>query len=284
LTTTAVVLVAINHGLKPLQDLRSQLDDRTFSDLQPISLPHAPSELQPLITTLNHLFKRLVDASNAQKAFLADAAHQLRTPLTALQTESELALLEPHPESLNNTLERLNRSASRATKLANQLLAIARADPNSQNSAEFSQINLKDIAAEAANEWSSQAFSAGIDLGFQLLTAPVYGQSILLQELLSNLIHNAIEHAGRGTQITVKTYVLEKHSILEVEDNGPGIEFEELQKVLQRFYRGRQAKGFGSGLGLAIVNDIAKIHEAELVLTTPDNGKGMLVRISFLPK
>jgi two-component system sensor histidine kinase TctE len=230
------------------------------------------------------LFKRLVDASNAQKAFLVDAAHQLRTPLTALQTESELALLEPHPESLNNTLERLNRSASRATKLANQLLAIARADPNSQNSAEFSQINLKDIAAEAANEWSSQAFSAGIDLGFQLLTAPVYGQSILLQELLSNLIHNAIEHAGRGTQITVKTYVLEKHSILEVEDNGPGIEFEELQKVLQRFYRGRQAKGFGSGLGLAIVNDIAKIHEAELVLTTSDNGKGMLVRISFLTR
>jgi two-component system sensor histidine kinase TctE len=101
---------------------------------------------------------------------------------------------------------------------------------------------------------------------------------------LSNLIHNAIEHAGRGTQITVKTYVLEKHSILEVEDNGPGIEFEELQKVLQRFYRGRQAKGFGSGLGLAIVNDIAKIHEAELVLTTSDNGKGMLVRISFLTR
>jgi len=284
LTTTAVVLVAINHGLKPLQDLRSQLDDRTFSDLQPISLPHAPSELQPLITTLNHLFKRLVDASNSQKAFLADAAHQLRTPLTSLQTESELALLEPHPESLNNTLERLNRSASRATKLANQLLAIARADPNSQNSAEFTHVNLKDIAAEAANEWSRQAFSAGIDLGFQLLTAPVYGKSILLQELLSNLIHNAIEHAGSGTQITVKTYVLDKHSILEVEDNGPGIEFEELQKVLQRFYRGRQAKGFGSGLGLAIVNDIAKIHEADLILTTPDKGKGLLLRISFLIK
>ena len=281
LTTTAVVLIAVKHGLKPMQDLRAQLADRNFSDLQPISLPHAPSELQPLITTLNHLFKQLSDASNAQKAFLADAAHQLRTPLTALQTESELALLEPHPKSLNTTLERLNRSASRAAKLANQLLAIARADPNSQNSAEFTHINLKDIGAEAANEWSSLAFSAGIDLGFQLLTASVLGQSTLLQELLSNLIHNSIEHAGKGTQITVKTYVLEQSAILEVEDDGPGIDFEERQKVLQRFSRGSQAKGFGSGLGLAIVNDIVRIHGAKLILTTPTTGKGLLVRILF---
>jgi two-component system sensor histidine kinase TctE len=281
LTTTLVVLIAVKHGLKPIQDLRAQLNNRTFSDLKPISLPHAPFELQPLITTLNHLFKQLSDASNAQKAFLADAAHQLRTPLTTLQTESELALLEPHPESLNNTLERLNRSANRAAKLANQLLALARADPNNHDSTEFTQINLKDIGAEAANEWSSQAFSVGIDLGFQLLNAPVYGQSILLQELLSNLIHNTVEHAGRGTQVTVKTYILDQFSILEVEDDGPGIGSEERQKVLQRFSRGSQAKGFGSGLGLAIANDIAQIHGAKLILTTPTKGKGLLVRIIF---
>ncbi len=281
LTTTSVVWVAVKHGLKPIQDLRAQLDNRTFSDLKPISLPHAPFELQPLVTTLNHLFKQVSDASNAQKAFLADAAHQLRTPLTTLQTESELALLEPHPESLNNTLVRLNRSASRAAKLANQLLAIARADTSIHNSAEFKNINLKDIGSEAANEWSSQAFSVGIDLGFQLLDAPVYGQSILLQELLSNLIHNTVEHAGRGTQVTVKTYILDQFAILEVEDDGPGIDFEERQKVLQRFSRGSQAKGFGSGLGLAIANDIIQIHGATLILTTPIKGKGLLVRIIF---
>ena len=281
LTTTAVVLVAVKHSLKPLQDLHTQLDDRTFSDLQPVSLPYAPSELQPLITTLNHLFKQLSDASNAQKAFLADAAHQLRTPLTALQTESELALLEPHPASLNNTLERLNRSASRAAKLANQLLTVARADPSNQNSEDFTHINLQDIGSEAANEWSSQAFAAGIDLGFQLLKAPVYGQSFLIQELLSNLIHNSIEHAGSGSQVTVKSFIEEQYSILEVEDDGPGIDFKEHLKVLQRFSRGSNAKGFGSGLGLAIVNDIAKIHGAKLTLTTPNKGKGLLVRISF---
>lgn len=281
ITTTGVMLVAVRHGLKPLQDLRTQLAERSFDDLRPLKLPHAPSELQPLIATLNQLFKRQTDASTLQKAFLADAAHQLRTPLSALQTESELALIEAHPESLHPTLERLHQSANRAAKLANQLLVIARADPDGQNAATFTRINLKDIAAEAANEWSSQAFAAGVDLGFQLEAAPAVGQPILLQELLSNLIHNSIEHAGKGAQVTVKTHVLGQTSILEVEDDGPGIAEEERQKVLQRFFRGRHAKGVGSGLGLAIVNDIARIHNAKVVLATPDNGKGLLVRITF---
>ena len=283
LTTTGVMLVAVRHGLKPLQDLRTQLTGRTFDDLHSLELPHAPSELQLLITTLNQLFKRLGDASATQKAFLADAAHQLRTPLAGLQTESELALMEPHPESLHPTLVRLNHYASRATKLANQLLVIALADPDGQNRDDFTPINLKGIGAEAANEWSSRAFSAGIDLGFQLEDAPIYGQPILLQELLSNLIHNAIEHTERGSQVTVKTYVLGQTSILDVEDDGPGINAQERQKVLQRFTRGRHAKGFGSGLGLAIVNDIACIHGAKVILTTPDNGKGLLMRILFQP-
>ena len=281
LTTTVVILVAVKHGLKPLQDLRAQLADRTFDDLQYLNLPHAPSELQPLITALNQLFNRLGNASAVQRAFLADAAHQLRTPLTALQTESELALLEPHPKSLHPTLERLHYAANRAAKLANQLLVIARTDPDGQNAAEFTHINLKDIGAEAANTWSSQAFLAGVDLGFQLEAAYVYGQPILLQELLSNLIHNSIEYAGIGARVTVKTYALEHTSILEVEDDGPGINIQERQNVMQRFYRGSQAKGFGSGLGLAIVNDIARIHGAKIILTTPKNGKGLLMRIIF---
>jgi two-component system sensor histidine kinase TctE len=281
LTTTVVMLVAVRHGLKPLRDLRTQLADRPLDDLRPIALPHASSELQPLISTLNQLFKRQANATILQNTFLADAAHQLRTPLTALQTESELALLEPHPESLHLTLERLHQSASRAAKLANQLLVNARTDQDGQRMAEFTRINLKDIGIDAANEWSSRAYAAGVDLGFQLEKAYINGQALLLQELLSNLIHNAIEHAGENTQVTVKTYASGSISILEVEDNGPGINEHERQKVLQRFFRGRLAKGFGSGLGLAIANDIARIHKATITLTTPDNGKGLLVRITF---
>ena len=280
LTTMGVMLVAVQHGLKPLQDIRNQLAQRSFDDMRALELPHAPSELKPLISTLNQLFKRLDEASTVQKAFLADAAHQLRTPLTALQTESELALLEPHPASLHPTLERLHHSACRAGKLANQFLMIARAD-NDQNSVKYSRIDLKEIGARAANEWSRRAFSSGIDLGFQLESAVVKGQPVLLQELLSNLIHNSIEHAGNGTRVTVRTHVLERKAILSVEDDGPGIEEGDRQKVLQRFFRGGHAKGFGSGLGLAIVNDIARIHNAKVTLTTGNNDKGLLVCVAF---
>jgi two-component system sensor histidine kinase TctE len=281
LTTAGVMLLAVRHGLRPLQDIHAQLADRSLDDLRRLDVPKVPREVQPLVTALNQLFSRLNESSKVQKSFLADAAHQLRTPLTALQTESELALLEPHPESLHPTLERLHRSASRAAKLANQLLTIARADPSVQVMTDFALVNLKDICAWAANEWSHQALVAGVDLGFELEAAPVNGQTILLQELLSNLIHNSIVHAGNKSKITVRTYVSEHTSILEVEDDGIGIVEEEGQKVLQRFYRGRHAIGLGSGLGLSIVNDIARIHRAKVVLTTPDNGKGLLVRITF---
>ena len=279
LTTAAVVLVAVRHSLRPLQELRAQLAERSLDDLRPLDVPKIPGEVQPLVTALNQLFHRLNEASKAQKSFLADAAHQLRTPLSALQTESELALLEPHPESLHSTLERLNRSATRATKLANQLLTIARADPSVQIKSDFAPVDLKEIASWAANEWSHQAIMSGVDLGFELDTAFVNGQTVLLQEMLSNLIHNSIEHAGKNARITVRTFTSGHASILEVEDDGPGIPEDDREKVLQRFFRGRNANG--SGLGLAIVSEIARIHSARVNLGTPGNGKGLLIRISF---
>ena len=281
LTTAGIMLIAVRHALRPLQDLRTQLSARSLDDLRPVEAANITSEVQPLVTTLNQLFGRLNKASEAQKAFISDAAHQLRTPLTALQTESELALIEPHPESMHATLERLHYSASRSAKLANQLLTIARADPSLQTKANFVPVNLKDIGACAANEWSHQAVVGGIDLGFELSPTVISGQAALLQELLSNLIHNSLEHAGRGAKVTVRTYDFADTSILEVEDDGPGIDEEERQNVLQRFFRGRHAKGNGSGLGLAIVDEIARIHKAGVMLITPDNGKGLLVKIIF---
>ena len=281
LTTAGVMLIAVRHALRPLQDLRAQLADRSLDDLRPVDAPKITSEVQPLVTTLNQLFTRLNEANEAQKAFISDAAHQLRTPLTALQTESELALIEPHPESMHATLERLHYSASRSAKLANQLLTIARTNSSLQINTDFSPVNLKDIGAYAANEWSHQAVVEGIDLGFELSPTVISGQSALLQELLSNLIHNAMEHAGKGAKITVRTYGIADTSILEVEDDGPGINEDEQQKVLQRFFRGRQAKGNGSGLGLSIVNEIAKIHGAKIILSTPEHSNGLLVSIAF---
>lgn len=281
LTTAAVMLIAVRHGLNPLQEIRNQLAERSLDDLRPLDVPKVPSEVQPLINTLNQLFARLEKASKTQQSFLADAAHQLRTPLAALQTESELALLEPHPESSHTTLEHIHRSASRAAKLANQLLTIARADSSIQKRPDFESLDLKDIGSWSANEWSHRAFVAGVDLGFELETACVQGHVLLLQELLSNLIHNAIEHAGKGSRVTVRTGVVNQTAMLEVEDDGPGIIETERQKVLQRFFRGSHAQGSGSGLGLSIVNEIANMHNAGVTLTTPDNDKGLVVRVSF---
>lgn len=281
ITTIGVMLAAVRHSLQPLGEIRAQLAERSLDDPRPLDVPRAPIEVQPLIVAINRLFERLSIASRAQKTFLADVAHQLRTPLSVLQTESELALMRPHPASLNATLHYLHRSAVRASHLVTQLLALARADPDAQLAPVFSLVDLKDLGSDAANEWSRQAFAADVDLGFQLEPAPIRGQFVLLRELLSNLIHNAIEHAGTGCQITVKTYVAHQHSILEVEDNGPGIDANEQQRVLQRFVRGRNAAGLGSGLGLAIVSDVARIHKAEVTLGSPGSGKGLLVRVSF---
>lgn len=281
LTTAGVVLLAVRQGLRPLQDVGTQVAVRSLDDLRPLELLKIPREVQPLVTALNQLFNRLSKAIMVQKAFLADAAHQLRTPLSALQAESELALLEPHPETLHPTLENLNRSAKRATKLANQLLTIARADPNVQTNTDFVPVNLKEIGSWAANEWSHCAINANVDLGFDLEAAPVSGNFVLLQEMLSNLIHNCIQHAGNGSKVTVRTYTSGQASILEVEDDGPGISDEDKKSALQRFFRGRNAKGNGSGLGLAIVSDIARIHSARVNLATPNKGQGLLVRISF---
>ena len=281
LITAGIMLLAVRHGLRPLQDIRDQLAERSLDDLRPLHIPHAPDEVQPLINALNQLFCRMDIASKAQQSFLADAAHQLRTPLSVLQTESELALMEPHPESLHATLQRLQRSASRAAKLANQLLTIARTDSSVQKQPELARLDLRDIAAWAANEWAHPAYVAGVDLGFDLASAKLDGQALLLQELLSNLIHNAIEHAGKGTQVTIRTYVADHTPILEVEDNGPGITAADRPFVLQRFFRGSQAQGAGSGLGLSIVNEIARMHDASIDLATPSCGKGLLVRIIF---
>ena len=281
ITTIGVMLAAVRHGLLPLKEIRTQLAERSLDDPRPLDVPRAPSEVQPLIIAINQLFERLSIASRAQKTFLADVAHQLRTPLSVLQTESELALMKPHPPSLKPTLEYLHRSAIRASHLVTQLLALARADPDAQLAPVFAAVDLKEVGTDAVNEWSRQAFAADVDLGFQLESAPVRGQFVLLRELMSNLIHNSIEYAGKGSQVTVRTFVADQHAILEVEDDGPGIEEDERQHVLQRFVRGRNAGGQGSGLGLAIVNDVARIHQAEVTLETPVTGKGLLVRVSF---
>ncbi|HVJ60829.1 MAG TPA: sensor histidine kinase N-terminal domain-containing protein [Burkholderiaceae bacterium] len=271
--------IGIARGLRPLMHLRDELAHRSLDNLSPLERRHAPAELQPLVDSVNRLFERVRDAAARQQAFIADAAHQLRTPLTALRTEAELALLEPHPPALAPTLQRLNAASARAARLANQLLAVARAETELRKPDGMELVDLKTIAMAVAREWVPRALAAGVDLGFALDSARVICRPVLLEELLANLLHNAIEYAGRSAHVTVRTGVRDGAAFLEIEDNGPGIATADRLRVFERFNRGSAPRGAGSGLGLSIVRDIALRHAGSVELLDGTDGKGLLVRV-----
>jgi two-component system sensor histidine kinase TctE len=240
-----------------------------------------PAEVQPLIEAINGLIEKLAEARGAQQRFVANAAHQLRTPLASLKNEAELALAAPHPVEVHDTLKRLDAGAARAARMSSQLLALARSDGAAQAAIVSEALDLKRLVGEAASEWVPLAMSAQVDLGFELESAPLEGRRFLLRELLANLIHNAIEHAGPGARVTVRTLQADGASVLEVEDDGPGIPVDERATAFERFRRGSATAGAGSGLGLAIVNDIAKGHDANISLDEPVSGRGLIVRVRF---
>jgi two-component system sensor histidine kinase TctE len=276
--------IAIVRSLKPVESLSKDIEQRSPEHLGPVDRPDIPREVAPLVTALNDLFARVVTASNAEKAFIADAAHQLRTPLTVLRTETELALLEEHPPQLEGLLRRLHIATTRAARLANQLLSQARAEHERHNSA-IERFDLKQIATEAAEEWVARSMDAGVDLGFELETARLDGHGFLLREMLANLLDNAINYAGHGARVTIRTRtstVAPICAILEVEDNGPGIPEEDRERAFERFQRGN-AGGTGSGLGLSIVRDIAGHHNALAELLDGPGGVGLKVRVTFAP-
>ncbi|MFG6467466.1 sensor histidine kinase [Roseateles sp. BYS87W] len=269
---------AIRQGLAPLTELSAELEHRDLHRLNPLAA-RLPRELVPLQSAFNRLFERLDRAAGAQREFLADAAHQLRTPLTSLQTEIELALLEPHDQRLDPVLQRLRHRVVRSARLAQQLLSLARAEDRSVNVGQ--RIDLRDIAAESGQDWAHRDLPAGVDLGFELADAPTLGHAFLLREALENLIHNAVSYAGSGARITVRTGRDADGTWLEVEDNGPGIPVAERAAALQRFRRGSSATGAGSGLGLAIAADIAARHGGQLELLDAQAGPGLRARLSL---
>jgi len=280
-----IIVLAVRMSFAPMRRLSDELAGRSSDDLRPLAAQGVPAELHPFIQATNGLFARVREASAAQQAFIADAAHQLRTPLTALRTEAELALLEQPPGAPTANLERIHAAAERASRLASQLLAQARSDAGAHGLSAPERVDLRQVAEQAAEDWVPQALREGVDLGFQLSSAPVTGQAYLLRELLGNLIHNALVYAPlahaqpEDTRITVRTVREGGSCMLEVEDNGPGIPPAERERVLQRFQRG--SHGTGSGLGLAIVRDIVSRHGGQLSLLDGPDGRGLRVRITL---
>ena len=271
---------AIRQGLTPLTELSNELEHRDLHRLTPLTAP-LPRELVPLQAAFNRLFERLARAAEAQREFLADAAHQLRTPLTSLQTEIELAMLEPHDRRVDPLLDRLRQRVVRSARLAQQLLSLARAEDRSVDVGQ--RLDLRDIAMESGQDWAHRALPSDVDLGFELAEAPALGHSFLLRELLENLIHNAVNYAGASARITVRCGTGPEGPWLEVEDNGPGIPPAERAAAMQRFRRGGSATGTGSGLGLAIAADIAGRHSGRLELLDAHHGPGLRARLSLPP-
>jgi len=235
------------------------------------------------VSALNGLLEEVAQASRNQQRFLANAAHQLRTPLAGLQAHTELALAKPLTPEVRAELEQVHQATIRTGRLANQLLALARAEPGARGNA--AELNLKSLAESEANTWVHQALARDVDLGFDLQWAPVQGDAFLLREALANLVHNALEYSQRGGHVTVRTGRHGMHSFLEVEDDGPGIPAPERERVLERFYRVPGTPGTGSGLGLAIVREIASGHGASISITDATGGssatRGCRVAITF---
>lgn len=278
--TLLIVWFGVARGLAPLNRLSGEIRKRSPRDLSAIEPALAPEETLPVIEALNQLLGRVGEAHLNQQRFLANAAHQLRTPLAGLQAHAELALAQPIPQAARNELEQVHSATVRTARLANQLLALARAEPGGRVEP-LATVALKQVVEGAADEWVHRALARELDLGFDLAPASVHADLFLLREALANLVHNAIEYLPRGGHITVRTGMRQGQAFIEVEDDGPGIPAAERSRVAERFYRIPGTLGTGSGLGLAIVREIAAAHGATLEIGDGPNGKGCRVEIKF---
>ena len=278
----AVILVGfgISRGLTPLRALEVEIAARSHRDLRPVPEDHAPIEVRPVIISLNALLQGLAAAIDGQQRFLANAAHQLRTPLAGLQTQVELALRKDMSAEMRAIFDQLLGATQRATHIANQLLSLARAEPGSQFLATMQNLDLVDLIEAIIAAWLNRASIKNIDLGFELSAARILGDSLLIGELITNLIDNAIRYTNENGYITVRCYQ-DGGAVLEIEDNGIGIPEAQREKVLERFYRVDGSPGNGCGLGLAIVQEIVRQHDAELIIVTPQSGIGTRIVIRF---
>jgi two-component system sensor histidine kinase TctE len=288
LATLVIVWFGVKRGLAPLETLSAEIRSRSARDLRPIDPGHAPEEARPLVGALNQLFGQVAESSSNQQRFLANAAHQLRTPLAGLQAHTEIALAQWEiaraqgmPEEIHAQLEQVHRATIRTARLANQLLALARAEPGGYRPDAFARVNLRSVVEGAADEWVHSAMAKEIDLGFELSDAQVSGDALLLREALANLVHNAVEYTPQGGRVTVTTGQRNDCAFLEVEDDGPGIPPAEWGPVMERFYRVPGTSGTGSGLGLSIVREIALAHGAEMTIGAGAHGRGCKVGLTF---
>jgi len=281
---TAAVYLGVSRGLRPLRRLEAAVSDRSHRDLSPIDLAGVPSEVRPLVAEVNELLARLGTALDLQTRFVSDAAHQLKTPVSGLKAQIELALREQDPQRLRHALAQMYVSTDRLSRLVRQLLALARNEPGAA-ALQRTRLDLRALALEVSMEWVPQALTQGVDLGFDGPEAPVWmaGDADRLRELVNNLVDNAIRYSARGGRVTVSARLAEgaDEAVLSVSDDSPRIPPEERARIFERFHRLLGTQADGSGLGLAIVSEIATLHGARIALEDDHDGVGNRFNVHF---
>lgn len=277
LLVLGVCLVGITIALRPIHRLGERIADRPPQSLQPLPVEPVPHEVRPLVQSLNTLLLTVRDAARAQQHFLTNAAHQLRTPLSGLKAQLEVLADEIRDEMQQERIARLHESVARLAHTANQLLALARAEPTAQSPSDFSPVQLETLIGAVADAMLDRALARNIDLGAECQSARIRGVHWLLHELLINLVDNALRHTPAGGHITLRCGPTADGAYLEVEDSGPGIPRAERERVRERFY----SRGHGSGLGLAIVEEIARGHAARFEILDAHQGSGARMRVTF---
>ncbi len=261
------VWIGLKRGFEPLERLRREVAARPRNDLRPLDETRAPDEVRPLIQEVNALIERVKAMMEAQRRFVADAAHQLRTPFAGLRAQAELARREPVPEPVRAALDGICDGAQRCSRLVNQLLTLARNEPQARPDAPAERVDLEHLAREAAAHWAPEALRRGLDLAFEGAgrALPIPGDAAALRDLLDNLLDNAVSYTPRGGHVTVRVGG-DGSAWLQVEDDGPGIAPEYRERVFERFRRVPGTSLPGSGLGLAIVREVATRHGASVEL------------------
>jgi two-component system sensor histidine kinase QseC len=276
----ALIWLALRSGLAPLVTLGRDVARRDPDNLHALDAVAAPREVAPLVTGLNDLFDRLRRSIDLERRFTADAAHELRTPLAAVRAQAEVALAATADGQRSHALRQVVAGCDRAARLVDQMLVLARLDPQRALPGAM-PIDLAAVARAVIADIAPSGIARGVDVVLDASPAPVRGDPSLVAILLRNLVDNALRHAPEGTTVEVGVRPVADAVELVVADRGPGVPVEERARLGERFHQVPGTITGGSGLGLSIVRRIAELHDATLDFTEPAFGPGLAVRVRF---
>lgn len=278
-----LIWIIIGKGLHSLTRVAEEVANRAPSHLEPVNIAALPGEIKPVIDELNKLFYRLKEGFEREKRFAADAAHELRTPLAALKAQAQVALNTTNIVEKDIALQKVLASVNRSTHIVQQLLTMSRLLPEETNIKNHDAVNLTQVSREILAMLAPAAIEKKIELEFECEkpVSNITGNITAIGILIRNLVDNAIRYCDQGGYIKVQVYQLREEVVLEVCDNGPGIPKEVQSRVFERFFRVLGNKSPGSGLGLAIVQQISVLHHARIILESPDDGTGLIIKVLF---